>query len=241
MKIIRRIVKIVRRVEKRTSRFYALFSSKEENPEHARFWMQLAEDEQNHENYAERLLQFNGGGGTGNVIPEPEKILEELRRLAKKVTRIHDGYGALETLSERLAAALKVEAVMLNSAFIIVFQALADHDTALEIEKAYKVHLQRFSQFIDQAGLNDPGLELAAEMLLEMWVHSQKTVRYFKDMTQLESMIPLCSYCKKIRDDAEAWHRLEVYLEKHFKASFSHGICPECAQIYYPGLELYDD
>lgn len=45
---------------------------------------------------------------------------------------------------------------------------------------------------------------------------------------QLEGIIPICMYCKKIRDDANSWHRLEQYLAEHSHASFSHGICPDC-------------
>jgi hypothetical protein len=47
---------------------------------------------------------------------------------------------------------------------------------------------------------------------------------------QLEGIIPICSYCKKIRDDEKSWHQLEQYISSHSEAKFSHGICPECYQ-----------
>jgi hypothetical protein len=40
-------------------------------------------------------------------------------------------------------------------------------------------------------------------------------------------------YCKKIRDEAESWHKLEKYIMEHSEAEFSHGICPECMSIKY--------
>lgn len=46
---------------------------------------------------------------------------------------------------------------------------------------------------------------------------------------QLEGIIPICSYCKKIRDDQKSWHQLETYISNHSEAVFSHGMCPECA------------
>ena len=46
---------------------------------------------------------------------------------------------------------------------------------------------------------------------------------------QLEGIIPICMYCKKIRDDQQSWHQLESYISNHSEARFSHGICPECA------------
>jgi hypothetical protein len=45
---------------------------------------------------------------------------------------------------------------------------------------------------------------------------------------QLEGIIPICAYCKKIRDDQSIWHRMEQYISEHSEAQFSHGICPSC-------------
>ena len=43
-----------------------------------------------------------------------------------------------------------------------------------------------------------------------------------------KGIIPICSYCKQIRDEEGAWDRMEAYLSKHSDAKFSHGICPKC-------------
>jgi DNA-binding response OmpR family regulator len=53
---------------------------------------------------------------------------------------------------------------------------------------------------------------------------------------QLKGFIPICAHCKKIRNDEGFWQKVEVYIEKHSDATFSHGICPECIEKYYPGL-----
>lgn len=45
---------------------------------------------------------------------------------------------------------------------------------------------------------------------------------------QLEGIIPICMYCKKIRNDKESWQQIETYISQHSEALFSHGICPEC-------------
>jgi DNA-binding response OmpR family regulator len=47
---------------------------------------------------------------------------------------------------------------------------------------------------------------------------------------QLEGIIPICMYCKKIRDDQSTWHQLEYYISQHSGAQFSHGMCPHCAE-----------
>jgi len=47
---------------------------------------------------------------------------------------------------------------------------------------------------------------------------------------KLEGIIPICSYCKKIRDDQNSWQQLEQYITEHSEALFSHGACPSCAE-----------
>jgi PAS domain S-box-containing protein len=45
---------------------------------------------------------------------------------------------------------------------------------------------------------------------------------------QLEGILPICMYCKKIRDDEEKWNQMEKYISQHSEADFTHSICPEC-------------
>ncbi len=45
---------------------------------------------------------------------------------------------------------------------------------------------------------------------------------------QLSGLLPICSYCKKVRDDGNYWQRVETYITAHSNARFSHGICPDC-------------
>ena len=49
---------------------------------------------------------------------------------------------------------------------------------------------------------------------------------------QLQGLLPICSYCKKIRDDQNYWHQVESYVRKHTDARFSHGICPDCTEKF---------
>lgn len=49
-----------------------------------------------------------------------------------------------------------------------------------------------------------------------------------QQVKQLQGLLPICSYCKKIRDDGNYWQQVETYVSKHSEAQFSHGICPDC-------------
>jgi PAS domain S-box-containing protein len=56
------------------------------------------------------------------------------------------------------------------------------------------------------------------------------------EIKTLSGLLPICSSCKKIRDDKGYWKRIEEYIGEHSNAQFSHGICPECLERLYPEL-----
>lgn len=53
----------------------------------------------------------------------------------------------------------------------------------------------------------------------------------------LEGLLPICCYCKNIRDERGFWFSIETYIHNHSNAKFSHGICPNCLTEHYPGLK----
>src|SRR6267143_149516 len=58
----------------------------------------------------------------------------------------------------------------------------------------------------------------------------------------LQGLLPICLYCKKIRDDQNYWQQLDKYVADHSEARFSHGICPECYEkVVKPQLAQYRD
>ncbi len=70
--------------------------------------------------------------------------------------------------------------------------------------------------------------ERAREKLIEELQEALSNVK------TLAGLLPICSQCKKIRDDQGYWQQLETYIQEHSGAEFSHGICPECAKKFYP-------
>jgi PAS domain S-box-containing protein len=59
------------------------------------------------------------------------------------------------------------------------------------------------------------------------------------EIKTLEGIVPICSSCKKIRDDKGYWNLLESYIEKHSDASFSHSMCPDCSDKLYGEEDWY--
>lgn len=62
--------------------------------------------------------------------------------------------------------------------------------------------------------------------------------KVLKKVNTLSGLIPICASCKKIRDDAGYWNKLEEYISSHSDACFTHGICPECSQRLYSSSSL---
>jgi PAS domain-containing protein len=57
------------------------------------------------------------------------------------------------------------------------------------------------------------------------------------ELIKLKSIVPICAYCKKIRDDEDYWQSVEEYFRLHLSLDFSHGVCPECAQKNFPNFD----
>jgi len=73
---------------------------------------------------------------------------------------------------------------------------------------------------------------------LQIRVQHDELERAFHELKVLHGILPICSSCKKIRDDKGNWDHVEVYMRDHTDAEFSHGLCPECAKRLYPGIDL---
>ena len=53
-------------------------------------------------------------------------------------------------------------------------------------------------------------------------------------MTLVTGLLPICSYCKKVRDDKGYWEQVDVYIHRHSLVDVSHGICPDCTKKHFP-------
>lgn len=83
-------------------------------------------------------------------------------------------------------------------------------------------------------------IDLKEEVQIRMKAETEKE-RLIKDLTHaleeiktLQTLLPICSFCKNIKDDKGYWNSIESYLSSHAGLEFSHGLCPDCAQKHYP-------
>ena len=102
---------------------------------------------------------------------------------------------------------------------------VVDQDKKGSVLWAMKIMVVKLNDLIFEKDNKNRQLGNMAEELDAQVAELEATLDQVK---QLEGIIPICMYCKKIRDDQESWHRLEDYISKHSEAKFSHGACPDC-------------
>ncbi len=67
----------------------------------------------------------------------------------------------------------------------------------------------------------------------ELWMRlhvAERILRYSTQVRQLEAFLPICGYCKKVRDDQNYWQQIESYINERTGTDFSHSVCPDCYQ-----------
>lgn len=75
-------------------------------------------------------------------------------------------------------------------------------------------------------------------------VEARDITKYKEALTKvkrLEGILPICSFCSKVRDEDDKWSPIDSYIHERTEAQVSHSICPDCAQEHYPDLKIYDD
>ncbi|WP_319522874.1 PAS domain S-box protein [uncultured Desulfosarcina sp.] len=60
--------------------------------------------------------------------------------------------------------------------------------------------------------------------------------RLLKEIKVLQALLPVCSGCRRIRDESGKWWPLDAYVQEHTDSDFTHTICPDCKDVFYPGL-----
>jgi len=129
-------------------------------------------------------------------------------------------FTGVMTTSEHLEMALSAGATDYIRKPLDQIEFLARVQTVLQLSDSFKEVKEQKKKLQDQ---NDELYNKQIE--LQNALDNIKTLRGF---------IPICSHCKKIRDDEGFWKQVEIYVSEHSLATFSHGVCPTCIELHYP-------
>ena len=136
----------------------------------------------------------------------------------------------MNTVPENRAMPKPVLELLIILAFSIAIFIFAAHYDILEI-------VVEFSQLHENWEI-DEIITVSIFLVFSLAVFSvrrwQELRRALSEIKQLRGIIPICSACKKIRDDKGFWQQVESYVSEHTEAQFSHSICPECMKKLYP-------
>ncbi|MCF8039311.1 MAG: HAMP domain-containing protein [Desulfohalobiaceae bacterium] len=106
---------------------------------------------------------------------------------------------------------------------------------------------QAFNQMAEALGRSTTSITaLEQEVALRKQSESEKEAliselrQTLGEVKELQGLLPICSFCKKIRDDQGYWNHVDAYIAAHSKAELTHSLCPECARTQYPDLDIYD-
>ncbi len=72
-------------------------------------------------------------------------------------------------------------------------------------------------------------------------LEKQNLERALSDVKTLSGLLPICSYCKNVKNDSGYWDKIENYFHEHSDVEFSHSICKHCADKLFPELDLYSE
>ena len=120
----------------------------------------------------------------------------------------------------------------------VIFLTANSNDTVLEEAKISEPFAYLLKPFEERQ------LRTNIEMALYKNKMEQEREQLIRELQEalakvktLSGLLPICAWCKSVRDDTGYWTRVEAYLEKHSKAKFSHGVCPDCAHEHFADME----
>ncbi len=183
-----------------------------------------------------------------------DRTLGNNRRLASTLTAIAGFYRTLPGQETRALAALD-EAIALN-------RTVYDEETTSRVNELQETFdaerrqrqielLERDKAIAQLEAVRDRQFRIATVVVSLLLVAGlafaliryraeARTAAQLRDalhsVRTLQGLLPICSHCKKIRNDDGYWQQVESYIGQRSDARFSHGICPDCAQEHYPGL-----
>lgn len=83
--------------------------------------------------------------------------------------------------------------------------------------------------------------ERVVRLQAELAHRAEEAERALAHIKRLQGLLPICAYCKKVRNDQNYWQEIELYLHEHTDVDFTHGVCPACYEkILKPELEDFD-
>ncbi|MBA3016399.1 MAG: response regulator transcription factor [Proteobacteria bacterium] len=190
------------------------------------------------------------------LIAEDDYLIsEEIKRVMTKTSRytvVGEAFDGKEALA--MTMTLNPDVVLMD----IEMPEMNGLESARQIQKHRPTPIvvltaHESQQFVDQACLQtgigayltkppnfseiDRAIAIAIarhQDMVALRATNEALERKVKEVHALHGILPICCFCKRIRNDNNEWEQIETYIHHRSAASFSHSFCPECAKINYP-------
>ena len=220
-----------------------------DEPEPRKLLLNISLNLRNLMTYAQEALEIRNAEGSDvipfknedqdslirNISNTTEKIVSDAIRIAEINVAMEIGpkQTAIKSAHKVQMIILVVTIIPLALAFVLGYAA---HRKAMEVEESQtKLSELNNKLIVVNHNLENEIIERndAEEDKSRLIIDLQRALAQVKT---LSGLIPICSSCKKIRDDRGFWQQVEVYVRDHSEAEFSHSICPDCLRSLYPEM-----
>jgi CheY-like chemotaxis protein len=169
-------------------------------------------------------------------------LVRTLSKLGHEVVTVADGSTALETLAADPVRVVVSDWVMPGLDGLELcrrVRARAGTDYVYFILLTGKLPSEDNQREAIEAGVDDFLRKPLVTQEIWMRLHvAERILLYATQVRQLEAFLPICGYCKKVRDDRNYWQQIESYINARTGTDFSHSVCPDCyTRIIVPELE----
>ena len=176
--------------------------------------------------------------GGGRKTHESDTVIVSTHQLQGFPFHVAVSYSVKNVLEKWHKEARRYIATVFFTTLIAAFTLTLAHRNRQRRKKAERelhAHHARLEETVVER------TEQLREVNRELVNKNEALEKALAEVNTLSGLLPICSYCKNIRDDKGYWSQIESYIYKHSDAKFSHSICPGCAKKHYPEFDLYNE
>jgi hypothetical protein len=224
------IIHLCLALEEKAAKTYSLFAQWSEKEDLKTFWRNMAQDEKDHIKYWVNVIMLAASESLPQIFDNPAEVLRELKKLAKSMDAMLADNRPMDSVNGYFLCANQMEFSMLHPSFAILFHFIKGPKGAKSPETDYDVHLKKFATAFRKFGTPSTEMELVNMLVQGLWRENRRLAGHVREIHSLRRLVPICSSCKKIRDDKGYWQQLEKYFQTHADVEFTHGYCPDCEE-----------
>jgi len=171
----------------------------------------------------------------GLIVLDPDNLIVDVNPAAAAIFELQSKKMIGQKINHFFPSSIDLDTFFKSENYALVEVNMNETRPERKFELRLSVLRDRFTQIIGKSLiLRDITEKKRAEAEREILINDLQEA--LNQVKTLSGLLPICAHCKKIRDDKGYWNDVETYIHSHSDVDFSHGICPDCLQKYYPEI-----